>query len=84
MRTRTSDVQVGDFAYAYLLAKDHYGVAEDFAEVCWFYDADARPSMFDGPLPVSVFARLEDAAELFDVSRRMRLEGAKQIRIDLA
>ena len=82
-RTATSDIEVGDVAYAYLLAADHYGVTQDFAEICWFYDIDARPSMFNGPAKVSVFARLEDADEFFTVCRRMRIEGAKQIRIDL-
>ncbi len=83
VQTATSDIEVGDVAYAYLLAADHYGVSQDFAEICWFYDIDARPSMFNGPAQVSVFARLEEADEFFTVCRRMRLEGAKQIRIDL-
>jgi hypothetical protein len=79
----TSDVDVGDLAYAYLLAQDHYGVESDFAEICWFYDIDARPSMFTGPAEVSVFAKFEDAAELFRVSRLMRTEGAKDLLVTL-
>jgi hypothetical protein len=77
----TSDTHVGDLAYGYLLAEDHYGVDADFAEICWFYDIDSRPSMFTGPFPVSVFARFEDAAEFFAASRDMRLAGAKQIEV---
>jgi hypothetical protein len=78
----TSDVQVGDLAYTYLRAADHHGVDEDFAEICWFYDVDARPSMFNGPAEVVVFGRLMAAEQFFKVSRDMRLEGAKQIRVD--
>lgn len=80
----TADVAVGDLAYGYLRAADHHGIEEDFAEICWFYDSDARPSMFSGPFPVSVFARFEDAEEFFAVSRRMRLEGAKQIAVNVS
>lgn len=77
----TWDVEVGDLAYTYLHAKDHYGVDSDFAEICWFYDIDARPSMFSGPTPVSVFAKFEDAADFYRVSRLMRTEGAKDISV---
>jgi len=77
----SSDVEVGDLAYVYLFAADHHGVAEDFAEICWFYDVDARPSMFTGPAKVSVFARFEDADDFFAASRRMRLEGAKHLEV---
>ena len=77
----SSDVEVGDLAYAYLFAADHHGVEEDFAEICWFYDVDARPSMFTGPAKVSVFARFEDADDFFAASRRMRLEGAKHLEV---
>lgn len=79
--TATTEVAVGDVAYAYLLARDHYGVENDFAEICWFYDRDARPSMFSGPFPVSVFARLERAEAFLAASKRMRIEGAKEIRV---
>jgi len=77
----TADVTVGDLGYAYLLAEDHYGVDHDFAEICWFYDIDARPSMFTGPIAVSVFAKLANADAFFGVSRLMRTEGAKRIRL---
>jgi len=79
----TSDVTVGDLAYTYLFAADHYGVESDFSEICWFYDIDARPSMFTGPAEVSVFAKFEDAQEFFGVSRLMRVEGAKDLRVTL-
>lgn len=81
-RTGTSDVSVGDLAYVYIKASEHVGLDSDFAEVCWFYDPDARPSMFSGPVLVSVFASFEDASDFFAVSRRMRLEGAKRIEIE--
>jgi hypothetical protein len=50
-------------------------------QICWFYDRDATPSMAEGPVDVNVFARLDDADDLFAVCRRMRLEGAKRIEI---
>jgi hypothetical protein len=81
-RHASNHVEVGDLAYCYLFAADHDGVDEDFAEICWFYDSDSRPSMFAGPVEVSTFARLEEADEFFAVSRRMRLEGAKHIRLE--
>src|SRR4029077_5490341 len=58
-----------------------YGIEEDYSEVCWFYDLDARPSMPEGPIAVNVFARLYDADSFFAVCRRMRLEGAKRLEI---
>lgn len=80
----TSDVEPGELAYAYVRAADHYGVDADIPEICWFYDRDARPSMFEGPVDVAVFARFDDLAALDAISRRMRREGAKPIRIEAA
>jgi hypothetical protein len=38
-------------------------------------------TMAEGPIAVSVFARLYEADGFFAVSRRMRLEGAKRLEI---
>lgn len=78
----TSVVHVGEVAYTFLRAEEHHGVEEDFAEIAWFYDSDVRPSMFNGPAAMVVFGRLTDADAFFRVSRDMRLEGAKQIRVE--
>ena len=55
----------------------------EFAEVCWFYDFDARPSMHEGPAPVNVFGRSdEDAGAFFARSRAMRRSGMTGLLIE--
>lgn len=76
-----SDVHQGEIGFTWMERGSHHGVETDFAELCWFYDADARPSMWEGPVPVSIFARLDDAEAFFAVCRKMRVEGAKNVRI---
>lgn len=79
----TSDVAPGDVAYTWFAAGAAYGVTEDFAEICWFYDRDAIPSMPEGPVPVSRFARLREGSdEFYAVCRRMRKEGIKPLRVE--
>lgn len=82
-QSQTTEVAVGDLAYGALRAADHYGVEEDFTEICWFYDRDSRPSMFTGPFAVSPFARFDDAVEFMKASRAMRIDGAQAIRVDV-
>lgn len=77
----TTQVSPGDIGFAWMKKGSHYGVTEDFAEICWFYDRDARPSMWEGPVAVTVFARLVEAGDFMGVCRRMRMEGAKRIVI---
>jgi len=80
----TSAVEQGDIAFTWMAAGSAYGVDKDFAEICWFYDRDAEPRMWGGPVPVSIFARfLEPADALYGVCRRMRREGIKRCRIEL-
>ena len=76
-----SDVTSGEIGFTWMERGSHHGVDSDFSELCWFYDSDARPSMWEGPVPVSIFARLDDADGFFAVCRRMRVEGAKTVRI---
>jgi len=79
----TTEVTRGDVGFAWMAAGSHYGVEEDFAEVCWFYDIDVEPRMWKGPVPISVFARIvEPADEFYAVCRRMRREGVKPFRIE--
>ena len=68
----------GDVGFLTVETGSGYGIEDDYAEVCWFYDLDAVPSMPEGPIAVNVFARLYDADIFFAVCRRMRLEGAKR------
>jgi hypothetical protein len=77
-----AEVEKGELGFAYMAQGSHYGVNADFSELMWFYDRDARPSMAEGPVPVSVFARFRDADAFFDICRRMRMEGAKELHVD--
>jgi hypothetical protein len=81
----TSDVAPGDVAFAWFAPGSSWVVDREFAEVCWFYDRDARPSMPEGPTPVNLFARIiEGAAPFYAVCRRMRREGVKAFSIERA
>lgn len=75
------DVTRGEVGFTWMERGSHHGVDDDFAEICWFYDDDARPSMWDGPVAVNVFAQLVQADAFHEVCRRMRVEGAKMIEI---
>jgi len=80
----TIKVAPGDIAFVCFAAGSAYGVGSDFAEICWFYDLDAEPRMWGGPIPVNVFARIVQPADaFFAVCRRMRREGTKPLVIDL-
>jgi hypothetical protein len=77
----TTAVQPGDVGFLTLAGGASYGFDEDYSEICWFYDRDARPSMAEGPIAVSLFARFADADTFFAACRRMRVEGAKRIEL---
>jgi hypothetical protein len=80
----TSLVTKGQVAFAWLAAGCAYGVEHDLAEICWFYDIDAQPRMWEGPVDVNVFAEIRDSAtEFYAMCRRMRREGVKPIRIEV-
>jgi hypothetical protein len=79
----TSDVRRGDLAFIWIAAGSSYGITEDFAELCWFYDHDARPSMWEGPALVNVFARIVEPADAFyAMCRRIRREGVKPLTVE--
>jgi hypothetical protein len=77
----TTRVVPGDVGFAWFEAGAFYGADEDYSEICWFYDRDATPSSPEGPVAVSLFASLEQPEALFEVCRRMRLEGAKEVEL---
>ena len=78
----TSQVTRGDIAFTWMKAGSSYGVSSDFAEICWFYDFDAQPRMWEGPVEVNVFARfIEPAMAFYDVCRKMRREGVKALEV---
>jgi Protein of unknown function (DUF3830) len=80
----TSRVQKGQVGFAWLAAGSAYGVEVDISEICWFYDLDAQPRMWEGPVEVNIFAEIrEPAAAFYAACRRMRREGVKPIRIEV-
>ena len=80
----TSNVKRGDIGFAWMAKGSSYGVTDDFAEICWFYDIDAQPRMWEGPVEVSLFARfVEPADPFYAVCRRMRREGIKPLHVEL-
>jgi len=80
----TIHVTRGDVGFAWMAAGSGYGVTADFSEICWFYDFDAQPRMWEGPTPVNVFARIVDPADAFyAVCRRIRREGVKPCTVEI-
>ena len=80
----TCAVLPGDVAYVWLNRDDHYGLDDDVSEICWFYDRDAQPRMFEGPVRVNVFAHIEgDTSEFYKACADTRMSGAKKVRIAL-
>lgn len=80
----TSAVQTGDVAYIWLNRDDHYGLDEDVSEICWFYDKDAIPQMFEGPVRANIFARIVgDPTAFYEASAGTRLTGRKAVKISL-
>lgn len=79
----THEVEPGDIGFTWFEPGQAYGVTKEFAEVCWFYDSDARPSMHEGPAPVNLFARFEgDTTAFFARSRAMRRQGVTGLLIE--
>ncbi len=81
----TSKVLPRDLAYTRFDGGVMWGFPKSFAELCWFYDRDAVPSMPDGPVPVNIFGTFTEGFDEFAaVCRRMRREGVKRIEVKLA
>ncbi|MEQ8847284.1 DUF3830 family protein [Botrimarina sp.] len=81
----TSKVRRGQVAFTWMQAGAAYGVEQDFAEVCWFYDLDAEPRMWGGVVEVNIFAEItEPADDFYRVCFRMRREGVKPLLIESA
>lgn len=78
-----SRVRPGDIGYYSFEERGSPG-GNPVAEIAWFYDTNARPSMDDGPVAVNLFARfVEGFDEVAELCYRMRLEGAKRLRISV-
>ena len=77
-------MQTGDVAYVWLNRDDHYGLDDDVSEICWFYDRDSMPQMFEGPVLVNVCARIVgDATAFYKACADTRLSGRKTMRVSL-
>jgi len=80
----TCAVLPGEIAYVWLDQDDHYGLDDDVSEICWFYDRDSSPRMWEGPVLVNIFARIEgDATGFYRACADTRMTGAKKFRIGL-
>lgn len=79
----TSRVLPGEVAYYFEQAGRLLPYPEGVSEVCIFYDRDSCPSMPDGPVAVNIFARIvENFDEFKALCYRMRIEGAKRMRVE--
>lgn len=73
----------GEVGYYALEGGRILGWPDDMAEVTFFYDRGARPSMMDGPVPVNLFARITENLEGFAaMCRRIRRDGVKRLRVE--
>jgi len=80
----TSSVSRGDIGFTWMAAGSSYGVKSDFAEICCFYDLDAAPRMWEGPVTVNLFARIVGPADdFYAVCRQMRKDGTKLMGIEV-
>jgi len=80
---QTFHVVAGDVGYYALEGGRVLGWPDDMAEVAFFYDRGARPSMMDGPVPMNIFARMvEDLEGFAEMCRRIRREGVKRFRVE--
>jgi hypothetical protein len=78
----SADVSPGDVGFVWFAPGSSRALDKEIAEIVWFYDDDARPSMPEGPVPVNLFARIVEGADAFHaVCRRMRREGVKPVAI---
>ncbi|MCC7355465.1 MAG: DUF3830 family protein [Anaerolineae bacterium] len=78
----TTAVLPWEIGFASLRKRDFFEVLEDFSEICFFYDRGARPSMMEGPVKVSLFARFISGQDgLYRLCHRMRKEGQKRFTI---
>lgn len=78
-----SRVKPGDIGF-YSFEERDSGSRREYSEIAWFYGDDARPSMADGPVAVNLFARFEHGfADVAKLCHRMRIEGARPLRVSL-
>lgn len=80
---QTFHVVAGDVGYYAFEGGRVIGWPDDVAELTFFYDRGARPSMIDGPVPVNIFARIVENLEGFaERCRRIRREGVKRFCVE--
>lgn len=74
----TTEVRPGDVAFTWFKGGTYEGIPDDVSQILWFYDK-GRPAVWEGLVPVTVFARIADAGAFFQSCRRIRIEGAKRV-----
>jgi hypothetical protein len=74
----TTEVQPGDVAFTWFRGGSYYGIPDDVSQILWFYDR-GRPAVWDGLVPVTVFARILAGDGFFEACKRIRIEGAKRV-----
>ena len=80
----TCCVEKGDVAYVWLNRDDHYGLDDDVSELCWFYDKDSMPRMFEGPVMVNIFAKMiGNTKPFYKACANTRITGVQKVRFSL-
>ena len=73
----------GDIGYYAVEGGRLAGWPDDLAELAFFYDRGAVPSMITGPVAVNLFARVVDNLDGFAaMCRRVHREGVKRFRVE--
>ena len=72
----------GEIGYYSLPGGRMIGWPEDMAELAFFYDRGARPSMPVGPVAMNIFARIVENLEGFaEICARTHREGVKRLSV---
>jgi hypothetical protein len=80
----TTCIQTGDVMFTHYRPGFRHGHREPVSEIYWAYDRYARPTIPDQWVPAvaNVFGRIVgDASDFYDMCRRIRREGVKQLEI---
>jgi hypothetical protein len=80
----TTCIQTGDVMFTHYRPGFRHGHPEPVSEIYWAYDRYARPTIPGQWVPAvaNVFGRIVgDASDFYDMCRRIRREGVKQLEI---
>jgi hypothetical protein len=80
----TSHIQTGDLMFTHYRERERHGFPEALSEIYWAYDRYCRPTAPGKMTPVlpNVFGEfVVGSGAFFDLCRRMRREGSRQLTI---